>query len=478
MKIGRLVASGVVAVSLSAGVLLYAGLGLTPLASATAGIGVACVAALLAAFAGRPKRKAQRIEPRMDDSGPRAEMPDRDDVAERLDRLESRVAELADLINERTRTTARAVAAELDALGGVIRELAEAVARHDAELAEPRHVPDPVSAVEVTRSAPDRVEPAPATAPETEAPRPEPVGVPAPPALDEEGRRRIQAVLGRAIPEDRFELQLQPVVTLPQRKVKLYEARQLLRGEDGQTVEPALYLPEAESLGRVGSIDTLLIGRALRVIRHLRARRRDVALLCRISARSFVDPAAFTELVDIARGHRDDAEQIVLGMDQASYARLGPLEIESLEALKQLGLRFAIDEVADLRLDARQLGERGVRLVKIPADLLLAAERGAAATEIHAADLAGLLSRYGVSLIASGIATEKTVLDLLDYGIPLAQGDLFAPSRPVRLDVLEAAVQGVAAASSAVPQAPAASAEVARAPERTTLRSVLRRASA
>jgi cyclic-di-GMP phosphodiesterase TipF (flagellum assembly factor) len=475
VRIGRVVAVGVCAISLSAAALLYAGLGLSPVVAATAGIVVACLAAILAGLTRRPAPDARRIEPRLDEAAGPSRRPDRDDLAERLDRLEGRVAELGELINERTRTTARAVAAELDALGAVIRELAEAVARHDAELAEPREAaPDPVGVVEVARTEP---EPVLATAAATPV---APAAGPLPPAatLDEEGRRRIQAVLGRAIPEDRFELQLQSVVTLPQRKVKLYEARQLLRGEDGQTVEPDLYLPEAESLGRVGGIDTLLIARALRVIRHLKARRRDVALLCRISARSFVDPAAFSELVDFARARREDAEQILLGIDQASYVRLGALEIESLEALKQLGLRFALDEVTDLRLDARQLGERGFRMVKIPAELLLAAERGAAATEIHAADLAGLLSRYGVSLIATGIATEKTVLDLLDYGIPLAQGDLFAPARPVRLDVLEAAVQAAAAPPSPAPPSPSASAEVARTPERTPFRSILRRASA
>jgi hypothetical protein len=75
-----------------------------------------------------------------------------------------------------------------------------------------------------------------------------------------------------------------------------------------------------------------------------------------------------------------------------------------------------------------------VRFVKIPARTLL--DDAAGATEIHAADLAGLLSRYGVELVAEGVDTEGLVADLLDFDLRLARGDLFSPSRPVRADVM------------------------------------------
>ena len=50
---------------------------------------------------------------------------------------------------------------------------------------------------------------------------------------------------------------------------------------------------------------------------------------------------------------------------------MGPLEHESLAALRELGFRFCMDQVTDLRLEPRDLAERGVRFVKVPAAVLL-----------------------------------------------------------------------------------------------------------
>ncbi len=57
-------------------------------------------------------------------------------------------------------------------------------------------------------------------------------------------------------------------------------------------------------------------------------------------------------------------------------------------------------------------------------------------TWVHTADLSVLLERHGIHLIAEKIETEKTVLDLLDYNIPMAQGYLFGKPAQVRDDIL------------------------------------------
>ena len=49
----------------------------------------------------------------------------------------------------------------------------------------------------------------------------------------------------------------------------------------------------------------------------------------------------------------------------------GPTETENLAALAQRGFRFSIDHVTDLRIEPRELADRGVRFIKVPAALLL-----------------------------------------------------------------------------------------------------------
>jgi cyclic-di-GMP phosphodiesterase TipF (flagellum assembly factor) len=115
---------------------------------------------------------------------------------------------------------------------------------------------------------------------------------------------------------------------------------------------------------------------------------------------------------------------------------MGPIENESLAALAERGFRFSIDNLTDLRVEARELNERGFRFVKAPAALLFN-RVGAASTDIHPADFSDLLGRFGIDLIAEHIEIESMVVDLLDYDVRFGQGFLFSPPRPVRAEALQ-----------------------------------------
>ena len=104
-------------------------------------------------------------------------------------------------------------------------------------------------------------------------------------------------------------------------------------------------------------------------------------------------------------------------------------------AFAERGYRFSLDNVTDMRIEPRDLAERGFRFVKVQGSLLL--NRAAATTDIHPQDFAGLLSRFGIELIAAKIESEATVVDLLDYDVKFGQGFLFSPPRPVRPEVMQ-----------------------------------------
>jgi cyclic-di-GMP phosphodiesterase TipF (flagellum assembly factor) len=105
--------------------------------------------------------------------------------------------------------------------------------------------------------------------------------------------------------------------------------------------------------------------------------------------------------------------------------------------LAQRGYRFSIDHVTDLRIEPRELADRGVRYIKVPAALLLD-PRQTSASDIHPSDLSDLLGRFGIDLIAERIEGERAVVDLLDYDVRFGQGFLFAPPRPLRPEAVSA----------------------------------------
>jgi cyclic-di-GMP phosphodiesterase TipF (flagellum assembly factor) len=117
---------------------------------------------------------------------------------------------------------------------------------------------------------------------------------------------------------------------------------------------------------------------------------------------------------------------------------MGGIEHASLAALAECGFRFSLDSLTDLRVNARELNDRGFRFVKVPASLLFN-RLGAVAADIRPADFSESLGRFGIDLIADRIENENTVIDLLDYDVRFGQGVLFSTPRPLRAGALEGA---------------------------------------
>lgn len=267
--------------------------------------------------------------------------------------------------------------------------------------------------------------------------------LPAASAGGSRGQSHILAAVKNAIDENRMDIYLQPLVSLPQRKVRFYEAVTRLRDERDQVLAAEDFIGIAEAAGLVGRIDHMVILRCVQVLRRLLVRNKDVGLFCNVSSATLSNPAIFAQCLDFLEANRALAPSLVLEFKQATLRHLGPTETEHLAALAQRGYRFSIDHVTDLRFEPRDLADRGVRYIKVPAALLLDPKQSSA-SDIHPSDLSDLLGRFGIDLIAERIEGERSVVDLLDYDIRFGQGFLFAPPRPLR-------AEGASATAGAAP---------------------------
>ena len=401
------------------------------------------------------------------------------ELGRRVASMEGKVADAA----ERAEAAAEPLTAEIGEIGVLIKQLAESVSAHElvlqngGTLLPPGAVPaapaapasDPVVGAPASRQdAPSPAEHKPAAS----RPREAGAGHRAVNHVDTgEPAASVQnvgvgfkglaveaatGVIRDAIEANRLEFFLQPILTLPQRKVRFYEALARLRTADGELLAASDFVDAAEAGGLMPRIDNLMLFRCVQVARRLVSRNRDVGLFCNLSASTLVDAEFFPQLTEFMEANRAIAPALVLELTQAAYRTMGPLENESLTALMGCGFRFSMDHVGDLKIEPRDLVDRGFRFIKVPATLLLN-RNGVSAADIHAADLTGLLSRFGIDLIAEKIESEGTVVDLLDYEVKFGQGYLFSPPRPVRADLLQAAAAADAPTPAKAAERPAPS---------------------
>ncbi len=327
-----------------------------------------------------------------------------------------------------------AVTGEIGELGTLVKQLAVSVASHDDMLAASAAAAAAAAAAVVKRDD-ERQKELPSSAeagahaavPAATAPATAATGDAAP----SRSRAQILTAVKNAVEENRIDIFLQPMVTLPQRKVRFYEAVTRLRDEKDQVLVADDFIKIAETAGLIGRIDHMVMLKCVQVLRRLMVRNKDVGVFCNVAAATLGNPTTFAQCLDFLEANRALAPSLVLEFKQATFRNLGPTETEHLAALAQRGYRFSIDHVTDLRIEPRELADRGVRFIKVPAALLLD-QRQNSASDIHPSDLSDLLGRFGIDLIAERIEGERAVVDLLDYDVRFGQGFLFAPPRPLR----------------------------------------------
>jgi cyclic-di-GMP phosphodiesterase, flagellum assembly factor TipF len=234
-----------------------------------------------------------------------------------------------------------------------------------------------------------------------------------------------------SLEENRVDLYLQPTVSLPQRKVRFYEALSRLRSENGSIIMPAQYIKIAAPAGLMSVVDNLLLFRCVQIVRRLMTKNRGIGVFCNISGDTLRDAEFFPQFLDYMQHNRDLAGQIVFEFAQDSVLKAGHEGEANLKRLNDIGFALSMDNIKTLALDFGKLRGTGFSYLKVRADMLTKGMNAAGAV-VAAEDFKNLLTRHGLNLIAERVEEEKTVVQLLDYAVDFAQGYLFGEPRAVR----------------------------------------------
>lgn len=317
-----------------------------------------------------------------------------------LDATRQRIDELKSDIEAKTTAQSRKIVTELSMLEGLLREFAAKIAEKAKQVpAEPQIERRPA---DTARSY-----------------------------LDTLGQSDLLEIIRAALEENRVDLYLQPIVTLPQRKLRFYEALSRLRSDDGTVIMPMQYMRIAEPAGLMSVVDNLLLYRCVQIVRRMMHKSRDIGVFCNISGATLGDLEFFPQFLEYMHHNRDLGPQIVFEFSQAAVREAGAKGEENLSYLASLGFALSMDHVDNLALDFARLRALGFRYIKVRAETLVngMAHAGSA---VAAEDLKKLLARHGMNLIVERVEDERTVVQLLDYGVDFGQGYLFGEPRAVR----------------------------------------------
>jgi len=279
-------------------------------------------------------------------------------------------------------------------------------ARFDSLLSEVRILQNVIDRIMQT----DKGRPLPAAAPTT------------PPSKMND--REVMGVLEDAVRADRIEVFLQPIVSLPQRKLRFYEMFTRIRTPDGGYLTPERFVRLAEEGGMITHVDNLQLLRCIQMIRDTEKRNSTLRFFCNISSNTLRDKGFMTELVQFLGQNSQLAPKLIFELAQEDLATMSADLVPVLDGLGRLGCRFSMDRIYSLEFPLAALTARKIRTVKVDSDVLLA-EFQRAGGDMHLREIKNQLDRNGIDLIVSKIESEAQLRELLDLNIDFGQGYLF-----------------------------------------------------
>ncbi len=233
-----------------------------------------------------------------------------------------------------------------------------------------------------------------------------------------------------AIEGERFDLYLQPIVSLPQRKTRYFESFSRLRNQDGTILRPAAYLDAAERANRIGAIDNLILLRAVQALRNLGSENQHYQIFCNISPATIFDEDFFSRFTDYLDANEDLAPRIVFEFTYPAVEMMCGAVDKNLDAISRRGYAFSVDHVRRFDLNWKKLNDQNFRFVKCSSALLLAENNGDEQARMRVKAFRERLRENEIDLIVEKVEFESHVPEILTLGIDYGQGELFGAPRP------------------------------------------------
>jgi diguanylate cyclase (GGDEF)-like protein/PAS domain S-box-containing protein len=248
-------------------------------------------------------------------------------------------------------------------------------------------------------------------------------------------RLELSGDLQRALAEEQFAVEFQPVVDLTTSRVTGVEA--LVRWwRAGVSVPPEEFIGPAEESGLMVPLGNWVLREACREVAGWRQGSWEMGLSVNFTARQIAAPR-FVESVAAALDETGlPPHALTLEVTEEVLVEDAGHNVERLSALRELGVRLAIDDFGTGYASLAYLGQLPVDIIKIDPSFVAGLGRDETRT-LLTRTIVRLGHDLGLIVVAEGIERPEQLELLREMGCPRGQGFLVArPMAPGRVEAL------------------------------------------
>ena len=255
---------------------------------------------------------------------------------------------------------------------------------------------------------------------------------------DQRLRRRttVEVELRGAVARGELHLVFQPVVAVP--SVRPVGAEALLRWHHPVlgNVRPDEFIPLAEECGQIAQLGAWVLNEACRHLSRWLADGHDVWISVNVSPLELHTPEYAVRVAEALRRHRVPPQRLVLEVTEHAVATDLNELIRRLRALRDTGVRIALDDFGAGYSSLGQLRNLPIDILKIDHSLVTVGEpsepsipgRPAAAPMVDIVMRLG--HQLGLEVIAEGVTNQAELRVVVEAGCRFGQGALFGRAVP------------------------------------------------
>ncbi|MEI8298131.1 MAG: EAL domain-containing protein [Pseudomonadota bacterium] len=243
-------------------------------------------------------------------------------------------------------------------------------------------------------------------------------------------RIRLEADLPRALANEEFIVEYQPIIDLGTRSLLGVEALVRWQHPEFGTLMPRRFIPIAEDCGQIARLGQFVLLRACQDLRRWRgvvAGGEGLRVSVNISGRHLQHGDLVGDIAHALEVSGLEAGNLVIELTESTIMQNTEANLARLVDMKSLGVQLAIDDFGTGYSSLSYLHRFPIDILKIDHSFVSRLTNTYNGAELARAVIT-LSETLGLDTIAEGIEVEGEVEALLGLGCVAGQGFLFAPS--------------------------------------------------
>jgi EAL domain-containing protein (putative c-di-GMP-specific phosphodiesterase class I) len=247
-------------------------------------------------------------------------------------------------------------------------------------------------------------------------------------------RLQLEADIARALADQEFFLEYQPIVDLATGSLLGVEALVRWRHPGKGVLMPGQFISIAEDCGQIAKLGRWVLTEACR---ELVAWRSGVAggnrlrVAVNISGRHLQHGDLFKDVTDALTASGLEPANLVVELTESTMMSNTEANLERLQRLKSVGVRLALDDFGTGYSSLSYLHRFPIDILKIDRSFVSRLTTSDNGPELARAVIT-LGSTLGLDIVAEGIELEPQIASLLELGCVAGQGFFFAKAQPLR----------------------------------------------